>query len=123
MWLPPGRSWAALGTRVQSALRKALEDPDGWSVDPAPGEVLTRVTTDLLDGSVGDFIRSHGGSVAVERHGDDVVVTLGGACEHCPAAGYTLQLRLLGELRRRCPDLAEIDTAGRQLTLRLGHPS
>ena len=82
-------------------------------------EVLQHVIVDVLDGSVGDFIRSHGGSVTAERFGDAVVLTLGGACEHCPAAGYTLQLRLLGELRRRCPNLAEIDSDGRALTLRL----
>ncbi len=119
IWLPDGSSWAAVGRRVQSALREALEDPGAWTIDPAPGEVLHRVVADVLDGSVGDFVRSHGGSVTTERSGDDVVVTLGGACEHCPAAGYTLQLRLLGELRRRCPDLAEIDSGGRTLTLRL----
>jgi Fe/S biogenesis protein NfuA len=124
MWLREGVTWAALGTRVQAALREALSDPDGcgpgdWVVDPAPGEVLQHVVVDALDGSVGDFIRSHGGSVTAERAGDDVVVTLGGACEHCPAAGYTLRLRLLGELRKRCPDLVEIDSDGRVLTLRL----
>lgn len=120
LWLAPGNSWTVLGTQVQTALREALAEPGEWRVDPAPGEVLQRVIVDVLDGSVGDFVRSHGGSVAAERSGDDVIVTLGGACEHCPAAGYTLQLRLLGELRQRCPNLAEIDSGGRALTLRLG---
>ena len=43
----------------------------------AAGEVLARVTTDLLDGSVGDFIRSHGGSVSTERAGDEVAELAG----------------------------------------------
>jgi Fe/S biogenesis protein NfuA len=103
---------------VQSALRDALVQPADWIIDPAPGEVLARVTTDLLDGSVGDFIRSHGGSVSVRSAGlDAVAVQLGGACEHCPAAGYTLRQRLVGELRRRCPNLVEVNSGDKQLTL------
>ena len=119
LWLRDGLSWSGLGTSVQSALREALGDPSRWVVEPAPGEVLERVTTDLLGGSVGDFVRSHGGSVSAGRCGDDVVVRLGGACEHCPAAEFTLRQRLMGELRRRCPDLVEVDRGGGMLTLRL----
>jgi len=121
MWLRAGDSWTTRGATVQSALRDALVEPDHWIIDPAPGAVLARVTTDLLDGSVGDFIRSHGGTVSVRQVGlDAVAVDLGGACEHCPAAGHTLQLKLMGELRRRCPDLTEVDRDGTQLTLSLG---
>jgi len=119
LWLGEGLSWAGRGAAVQSALREALADPDGWLVEPAPGEVLEHVTADLLTGSVGDFVRSHGGSVTAERTGDTVAVRLGGACEHCPAAGLTLRQRLMGELHRRCPDLVEVDRDGRQLTLAL----
>lgn len=120
MWLRPGSSWTAVGPGVQSALREALGDPGGWVIAPAPGEVLQRVVADVLDGSVGDFIRSHGGAVSTERSGDDVIVTLGGACEHCPAAGYTLRLRLVGELQKRCHDLIEVDSGAKDLRLRLG---
>ena len=120
LWVRDEGSWASLGATVQSALRAALADPGDWAVDPAPGDVLARVTTDLLSGSVGDFIRSHGGSVTVRRVSEDtVVVQLGGACEHCPAAGYTLRQRLVGELRRRCPNLVEVDGGARQLILSL----
>jgi Fe/S biogenesis protein NfuA len=120
LWLRDGLSWSSVGTSVQSALREALGDPQGWTVEPAPGEVLEHVTADLLAGSVGDFVRSHGGSVSTHRSGDTVSVRLGGACEHCPAAGMTLRGRLIGELRSRCPDLVEVDHAGRELTLTLG---
>ena len=120
LWLRDDQSWATHGTAVQAALREALSVPDTWIIEPAPGEVLARVTADLLDGSVGDFIRSHGGSVSVQQVGPDLVsVQLGGACEHCPAAGQTLRSRLMDELRRRCPDLAEVDRDGTQLTLTL----
>lgn len=119
LWVPEGRSWAGVGVGVQSALREALSDPDGWRVDPAPGEVLMRVTNDLLAGSVGDFVRSHGGTVTAEQHGDDVSVRLGGACEHCAAAEFTLRMRLLGALRQRCPNLVESVGKG-GLTIRLG---
>ena len=120
MWLRADDSWTTHGAAVQSALRDALGQPADWIIDPAPGEVLARVTTDLLDGSVGDFIRSHGGSVSVRSAGlDAVAVQLGGACEHCPAAGYTLRQRLVGELRRRCPNLVEVNNGDKQLTLSL----
>lgn len=123
LWLRDGLSWGEHGRLIQAPLRDALADPGGWLIDPAPGEVLLRVTTDVLDGSAGDFIRSHGGAVTATRQGDtDVVVKLGGACEHCAAAEYTLRMRLLGELRRRCPDIVEVDNGGGRLTLALGDP-
>ncbi len=119
LWLREDMPWPDMGAAVQSALREALADPHSWVVETAPGEVLEHVTADLLAGSVGEFIRSHGGSVSAQRSGDTVTVALGGACEHCPAAGLTLRGRLIGELRNRCPDLIEIDRGGRQLTLAL----
>lgn len=124
LWLRDDLSWADLGTAVQSALREALADPAGWIVDPAPGEVLERVAGDLLAGSVGDFIRSHGGTAAAERvaGSDAVSVRLGGACSNCVAADHTLRLRLLDGLRQRCPDLVEEPSAESGLTLRLSGP-
>lgn len=120
LWLREGLSWSAYGSTVQGALSDALAEPGGWEIDPAPGEVLERVTADLLAGTVGEFVRSHGGSVAAQRDGDDVEVHLGGACEHCPAAEHTLRLRLLDALRRRCPDVVESDRGRGRLRLRLG---
>ncbi|MFN8072606.1 MAG: NifU family protein [Mycobacterium sp.] len=121
LWLRDGLSWATSGRAVQAALREALVDPGAWVVEPAPGEVLEHVTADLLAGSVGDFVRSHGGSVTARPAGGDAVaVQLGGACEHCAAAEFTLRARLLGELRRRCPDLVEVDRGGGGLTVTLG---
>ena len=121
LWLRDGLSWAQQGPAVQSALREALADPDGWGLEPAAGRVLEHVTADLLAGPVGDFVRSHGGTVTARPVGGDAVaVQLGGACEHCPAAGHTLRLRLVDELRRRCPDLVEMDSGHGGLTLTLG---
>ena len=54
--LRDGLSWSGQGGGVGAALREPLAEPDGWEIDPAPGEVLERVTADLLAGSVGDFI-------------------------------------------------------------------
>ena len=119
LWLSDGRTWSALGTEIRAALQTALTDPAGWAVEAAPGELLERVTADLLDGSVGDFVRSHGGTVTAQRRGDTVTVRLGGACEHCPAAGLTLRQRWMGELRGRCPDLVASDGEDGQLTLTL----
>ncbi|MCI4673568.1 NifU family protein [Candidatus Mycolicibacterium alkanivorans] len=112
LWLRGGLSWRDEGAPVSAALRAALAEPRAWVIEPAAGEILERVTADLLDGSVGDFVRSHGGSVTAERDGEVVTVKLGGACEHCPAAEHTLYQRLIGELRRRCPNLVELDSGG-----------
>lgn len=120
LWLRDGLSWRDEGPTVAKALRAALIEPAGWVIEPAPGELLERVTADLIEGSVGDFVRSHGGSVAAARDGEVVTVTLGGACEHCPAAEHTLHQRLIGELRRRCPDLVELGSDGGRLRLGLG---
>jgi Fe/S biogenesis protein NfuA len=119
LWLRDGVSWSALGAEVRAALQDALADPEGWILEAAPGELLQRITADLLDGPVGDFVRSHGGSVSAQRRGDIVTVRLGGACEHCPAAGLTLRQRLMGELHRRCPNLVELGRDGSQLELTL----
>ena len=125
LWVREPKAWAQLGGQVQTALRDALADPDGWIIDPAPGEVLERVTADVLEGPVGDFVRSHGGSARCCRIGDSAVeVALAGACEHCPAAGFTLRQRLLNALRERCPDLAEVDTGSQgRLTVTLTAPA
>ena len=123
LWLGEGLSWSAKGAEVRAALQNALTDPTAWRIEAAPGEVLEKITADLLDGPVGDFVRSHGGSVSAQRCGDTVTVRLGGACEHCPAAGLTLRQRLVGELRDRCPDLVEVDRDDRQLTLTLASRS
>jgi Fe-S cluster biogenesis protein NfuA len=122
LWLGDGLSWRTHGPAIQAALREALLSPGQWVVEPAAGEVLERITADVLAGSVGDFVRSHDGSVAAERDGDTVTVKLGGACEHCPASGQTLRHRLVSELRRRCPDLVELDSRSGQLRLQLHAP-
>ncbi|HRD13490.1 MAG TPA: tRNA-guanine transglycosylase, partial [Mycobacterium sp.] len=103
----------------RAALREALGEPAGWVVEPAPGEVLMRVMADLIDGSVGDFVRSHGGTVTAAPAGDAVAVRLGGACANCAAAEQTLRQRLLGELRQRCPGLVEVDSPGDRLVVAL----
>lgn len=123
LWLRDGLSWRSEGPAIQSALREALQSPADWVVEAAPGEVLERITAEVLEGSVGDFVRSHGGSVRTQRMGDVVAVELGGACEHCPAAEQTLRQRLVNELRRRCPDLEELDSRGGQLLLGLSPKS
>ena len=121
LWLRDGLTWREHGRAIGAALRQALAEPRDWVVEPAPAEVLSRVTADVLDGSVGDFVASHGGAVAVHRVDDDVVaVELGGACKNCPAVDDTLRQRLLQQLCRRCPDVTEVDRTGGRLLLTLG---
>jgi Fe-S cluster biogenesis protein NfuA len=109
--LAPGRRWADDGPRVRTALHAALNAPAGWLSALAPtlsdsDESVRRSVRRLLDGSVGDFVRSHGGSIELVDVCDGVVIVrLAGACDGCPAARYTLRNRVEAELRRHHPRL------------------
>jgi Fe-S cluster biogenesis protein NfuA len=111
--LGPGLSWRADGAAIRSALHEALAQPDGWRASPAgqpsPDERLAEVAEEVLAGRVGDFIRSHGGRPSVSSAKDGVVaIRLRGACDGCPAAGFTLRARLEGAIRERFPELRGI---------------
>ncbi|MFU8872763.1 NifU family protein [Micromonospora sp. SL4-19] len=117
--LAPGRRWADEGPRVRSALHVALDDPVGWLGESAPArsdpdEPVRRSVRRLLDGSVGDFVRSHGGCIELVDVRDGVVrVRLAGACDGCPAARFTLRNRVEAELRRHHPQVSGVVEAGR----------
>ncbi|MEU0253412.1 NifU family protein [Streptomyces sp. NPDC006184] len=109
--LADGRSWSGTGARVRDALSAALQHPRRWR--PAhvvtDDDVLRAALQDVLDGSVGDYIRSHGGEVTIAfAHDRRAEVRMEGTCSHCPAAGFTLHSRLESELRARFPDLVEL---------------
>jgi Fe-S cluster biogenesis protein NfuA len=111
--LAPGHGWAAEGPGVRSALHAALEQPDGWVVAATPEDGLdarlAAEVSELLEGSAGQFARSHGGGIELLGVRDGVVtVHLSGACHGCPAARFTLHQRLERELRRRCPALRAV---------------
>ncbi|MCF4141062.1 NifU family protein [Streptomyces sp. Tue 6430] len=110
------RTWLREGARVRSALHAALDDPAGWiPAGGAPGDddaLLYGVAREVLAGEVGDFVRSHGGSIGLVGVRDGIVtVRLGGACHGCPASWFTLHQRLERRLRRRHPGLREVRNA------------
>ncbi|MEU8650540.1 NifU family protein [Streptomyces sp. NPDC048737] len=115
--LGAGRTWSREGARVRSVLHTALGDPSGWV--PARGStpcdddaLLYGVVREVLAGEVGDFVRSHGGSIGLVGVRDGIVtVRLGGACHGCPASWFTLHQRLERQLRRRHPGLREVRNA------------
>lgn len=109
-WLAPGRSWRDAGAEVRETLGLAVEQPS-WEAIPND-DSLRVVARDVVEAELGGFITSHGGAIAVEDV-DDGVVTLsfGGACEHCPAAGFTLHARIEAAIRRRYPPLVGIERA------------
>ncbi len=112
--LAKGRSWRAEGPGVRRALADALARPGAWvppSDAAASAEARLRAAADLVvAGEVGDYIRSHAGSLEiVEVRGDRVTVAWGGSCVDCPARGWTLALRVERALRRLYPALAGVD--------------
>ncbi|MFF1272509.1 NifU family protein [Streptomyces marokkonensis] len=120
MRLGEGHSWRADGSRVRTALHKALEDPAGWSPAADAGAGRSRDDTslhtaarNLIAGPVGERARSHGGAIElVGVHDGVVTVRLGGSCHGCPAAWLTLHQWLERLLRRQCPQLVEVRQAG-----------
>lgn len=115
--LGEGRTWPHEGARVRTALHTALADPAGWvpsDQDHRPGDdaLLEAAVRELLTGPVGDFARSHGGTIDLVGVRDGVVtVRFGGACHGCPAAWITLHQRLERRLRLRHPGLREVRNA------------
>lgn len=112
--LADGASWGEHGARVRDALAGALARPHEWrpALPVTPDDVLRAALTDLLDGSVGDFIRSHGGEVHVVSIADGRVrLRMAGSCAHCPALAFTLHGRIESELRRRYPALVDVKAA------------
>ncbi|MFI1164421.1 NifU family protein [Streptomyces sp. NPDC020801] len=108
------RHWTQEGPRVRTALHAALDDPTGWILPAGTGPrrddaLLYAAARDVLAGPVGDFARSHGGRIDLVDVRDGIVtVRLGGACNGCPAAWFTLHQRLERELRRHHPGPLEV---------------
>lgn len=109
LWLAEGRSWRAEGGRVREALQAALLEPEAWGVVPAGAEALTRVTEYVLNGSLSDYIASHGGRITVSTVTDDTLeLSFEGACAHCPAADDTLHSRVEAAVRDYYPALRAV---------------
>ncbi|WP_370248024.1 NifU family protein [Nocardioides sp.] len=112
--LAPPHVWAVEGDRVRTALQTALADPAGWR---APAGVtaadrLAAAARQVLAGEVGDYARSHGGRLElVAVHDGEVEIALHGTCDGCPAAGRTLEDRVLTALRRLDPSVRRVVSA------------
>lgn len=110
---PAAGDWRRIGAEVRRAVAAALAQPSGWELLPfasgADDAVLADAACDLLAGEVGDYARSHGGSIELVEVTDGVVaVRLRGACHGCPASTLTLRHRLEERLRARCPGLVAV---------------
>lgn len=89
-----GHCWRADGSRVRTALHKALEEAASWSpaarADAGPSRddaSLRTAARNLIAGAVGERDRSHGGAnEPVGVHDGVVTVRLDGARHGCPAA-------------------------------------
>lgn len=109
--LGAGHGWREQGLRVRSALQRALADPAGWrpSATGSTDDILAIAVAQVLAGTVGDYIRSHGGTISVVAvHDDEVEVELSGSCSHCPAAEFTLAGRFETEVRELHPALRQV---------------
>ncbi len=110
--LSDAERWADRLPTVRDALAAAIVDP-AWRPDDdvqyGRDALLAAAVREVLAGHAGDYVRSHGGQVAVASVADGrVTVTFEGTCGHCPATGLTLHDRLETEVRRKYPDLQEI---------------
>ncbi len=110
--LADGSAWGDHGARVRVALQQALEAPEQWrpaGTGSCADDLLRAAVHQVLDGEVGDYIRSHGGSVRLlDAHDDHVEVELAGACAHCPASEFTLTSRIETGIRALYPDLRRV---------------
>ncbi|OFE16327.1 hypothetical protein BA895_19330 [Humibacillus sp. DSM 29435] len=113
--LRPGLTWRRDGAGVRTALQAALAEPEHWqpSYDGTPDDVLRMAVVEVIDGDVGDYVRSHGGQIElVDVHDGDVRVRMNGACTHCPASRVTLGDRFEIAVRARYPQLRSVTSAG-----------
>ncbi|WP_181397262.1 NifU family protein [Cryobacterium arcticum] len=114
--LGQGATWPGQGAAVRAALHSALNQAGTWTLGEGPDRStdarLLAATEAVLAGRAGDFIRSHGGSVAVVSARDGVAtVRLRGACAGCPAVSLTLQARVERDLREAYPELRAVRAA------------
>ena len=103
--------WREYGAGVRDALGEALTRPGEWRTSGGadPDTRLRAVAEHVLAGEVGDYVRSHGGSIEVVSARDgDLEVLLRGTCAGCPAAGITLHERIETEVRRLHPALRSL---------------
>lgn len=106
-----------LGPPLRTALPRALAAAAAWTITALAAsperDALIRAAADaVLAGSLGDYIRSHGGEFIVTGVRDGVVeVTFRGMCSGCPISPLTLHLRFERELRERCPELVAVCAA------------
>lgn len=108
MRLGVGHSWRPEGPRVREALQAALADSAQWRPieDGSPDAVLRMAVAQVMDGDVGDYIRSHGGGLTVLDASDgEVTVELTGSCSDCPSAELTLAARFEAAVRDLYPAL------------------
>ncbi len=124
--LADGCDWGACASAVRAALADALTRPQAWvaAVAVTEDDVLRAALQDVIDGAAGDFVRSHGGEVSIVAVADRCAqVRMSGACEHCPALGFTLRGRLESELRRRFPALRELRAVQDAASARAASPA
>lgn len=114
--LAAGRTWAEDADRVRAALQQGLAVPEQWRPPAEQAEPAAAARAHLgaaaravVAGEVGDYARSHGGSLEVVDVHDGVVdVALHGTCDGCPAAGRTLEDRVLVAVRALDPSVREV---------------
>lgn len=120
--LGDGYAWRDVGDEIRAVLAEALAEP-GWRVEPSSDsdDRLAETVRDLLDGQLGAYAQSHGGTIElVSVSGQHVTVRLSGSCRGCPAAGATLTDRLQAELRRRVGDQVTVGSEDFPATTSLG---
>jgi NFU1 iron-sulfur cluster scaffold homolog, mitochondrial len=101
-------SWRDIGGVVEAAIRAAVAAlADGSIGAERPTDAAVR---DVIEESVGELLRSHGGSIEVVSVNDaTVTLALHGACSGCAAAGTTVDDVVAAAVVRRFPGVTRID--------------
>ncbi len=119
-----GCAWRDHGARVRAALQQSLNTPELWlpsETGSTADDLLRAAVVQVIEGEVGDYIRSHGGRVELlDVHDDEVEVELAGACAHCPASEFTLTSRIETGIRALYPGLRRV-SANSQSEPNLAH--
>jgi Fe-S cluster biogenesis protein NfuA len=106
--------WPVLGKQIGKTIReqitsgKELISPDVEKKAPSEDKIRQQIEQ-LFASEINPAIASHGGRVElVDVDGSKVYLRLGGGCQGCASANYTLKQGIEKAIRARVPEVTEV---------------